>query len=119
VNTAARLEGLNKFFGTHICVSHAAQEACPGVPFRPLGLVVVKGKTTALGVYEPLTEERDRTEYMARYREAYQHLEGNADDADELFEALAVENPYDGAVQAHLDRLRAGTRSVEIAMTEK
>jgi len=119
VNTAARLEGLNKFFGTHICVSQAAREASPGVPFRPLGLVVVKGKTTALGVYEPLTEERDRTDYIARYREAYRHLESGAQDADELFEALAVENPYDGAVQAHLDRLRAGTRSVEIAMTEK
>lgn len=119
VNTAARLEGLNKFFGTHICVSEATHAACRDVPFRPLGLVVVKGKTTALGIYEPLTEERDRTEYMARYREAYQHLEEGAEDAEEMFEALAVENPYDGTVQAHMDRLRAGTRSVEIAMTEK
>ena len=119
VNTAARLEGLNKFFGTHVCVSDAARQASENVPFRPLGLVIVKGKTTALGVHEPLSEERDRTEYMARYREAYRHLQEGAEDADELFEALAVENPYDGVVQAHLDRLRAGTRSVEIAMTEK
>ena len=119
VNTASRLEGLNKYFGTRMCVSEVTKERCVGIPFRPMGRVVVKGKTTALGIYEPLTAERDASDYIARYRHAYQRLEEGAEDALQLFEELFAENPYDGCVEIHLERLRAGTRSAEIAMTEK
>jgi adenylate cyclase len=119
VNTASRLEGLNKYFGTRLLVSEVTHEHCKGIPFRPIGRVIVKGKTQALGVYEPLSEERDASEYMARYRDAYQRLEAGAEDALALFEQLHAENPYDGCVEVHLERLRAGTRSPEIAMTEK
>jgi class 3 adenylate cyclase len=119
VNTASRLEGLNKYFGTRMCVSEVTYAHCKGIPFRPMGRVVVKGKTTALGIYEPLTAERDASDYIARYRHAYQRLEEGAEDALQLFEELFAENPYDGCVEIHLERLRAGTRSAEIAMTEK
>ncbi len=119
VNTASRLEGLNKHFGTRICVSEVVRSQCNGIPFRPIGLVVVKGKTQAIGMYEPLSEERDQAEYMARYRRAFERLEEGADDARTLFEALHAENPYDGCVEVHLGRLRAGARGTEIAMTEK
>ena len=119
VNTASRLEGLNKYFGTRICVSEVTSSHCRDVPFRPIGLVVVKGKTQALGINEPLSEERAAADYIARYRHAYQRLEAGAEDALALFEALHAENPYDGCVAVHVERLRAGTRSTEIAMTEK
>jgi adenylate cyclase len=119
VNTASRLEGLNKYFGTRLCVSEVTFAQCKGIAFRPMGRVIVKGKTQALAVYEPLSEERDASEYMARYRRAYQRLEAGAEDALALFEQLHAENPYDGCVEVHLERLRAGTRSPEIAMTEK
>lgn len=119
VNTASRLEGLNKHFGTRICVSEVVRSQCNGIPFRPIGLVVVKGKTQAIGMYEPLSEERHQAEYMARYRRAFERLEEGAEDARTLFEALHAENPYDGCVEVHLERLRAGARGTEIAMTEK
>ncbi len=119
VNTASRLEGLNKFFGTRICVSEVTRAHCKGVPFRPIGLVVVKGKTQALGINEPLSEERANADYIRRYRHAYARLEAAAEDALALFEELYAENPYDGCVAVHVERLRAGTRSTEIAMTEK
>jgi class 3 adenylate cyclase len=119
VNTASRLEGLNKFFGTRICVSEVTRAHCDGLPFRPIGLVVVKGKTHALGINEPLSEERASADYIARYRHAYARLESGAEESLALFEALYAENPYDGCVAVHVERLRAGTRSTEIAMTEK
>jgi class 3 adenylate cyclase len=119
VNTASRLEGLNKFFGTRICVSEMTRAHCDGLPFRPIGLVVVKGKTHALGINEPLSEERASADYIARYRHAYARLESGAEESLALFEALYAENPYDGCVAVHVERLRAGTRSTEIAMTEK
>jgi len=119
VNTASRLEGLNKYFGTRMCVSEMTHAQCNGIPFRPMGLVIVKGKTKALGVFEPLSEERAKSEYIKRYLHAYERLEQGAEDTLALFEELYAENPYDGCVEIHLERLRAGTRSPEIAMTEK
>ena len=119
VNTASRLEGLNKHFGTRVCVSEVVRAQCNGILFRPIGLVVVKGKTQAIAMFEPLTEERDQAEYMARYRLAYRRLEEGALDALKLFEELYAENPYDGVVEVHLERLRAGAHGTEIAMTEK
>lgn len=55
VNVAARLESANKFFGTRILIS-AATRAQAGDSFavRPLGGVIVKGKTTAVPIYELL-----------------------------------------------------------------
>jgi class 3 adenylate cyclase/CHASE2 domain-containing sensor protein len=119
VNTASRLEGLNKYFGTRTCVSEVTHAECKGIPFRPMGMVIVKGKTQALGVFEPLSEERAGSDYVKRYLHAYQHLEQGAEDTLALFEDLFAENPYDGCVEIHLERLRAGERSPEIAMTEK
>ncbi len=119
VNTASRLEGLNKYFGTRTCVSEVTHAECKGIPFRPMGMVIVKGKTQALGVFEPLSEERAQSDYIKRYLQAYQHLEQGAEDSLTLFEELFAENPYDGCVEIHLERLRAGERSPEIAMTEK
>ena len=54
VNTAARLEGINKYFGTRLCVSGVTKEACKGIVFRPIVSAIVKGKTEALDLWEPL-----------------------------------------------------------------
>jgi len=53
VNLGARLESLNKQYGTRIIISEATREALPGrYVFRPLGDVVVKGKTKPVAIYE-------------------------------------------------------------------
>jgi adenylate cyclase len=53
VNLGARLESLNKQYGTRIIISEATREALPGrYLFRPLGDVVVKGKTRPVAIYE-------------------------------------------------------------------
>eukprot|EP00667_Euglena_gracilis_P007631 EG_transcript_7711 len=55
VNLSARLEALNKKFGTNICVSHATYEGCrDAFHFRRLAKVTVPGKTEVLPVYEVL-----------------------------------------------------------------
>ncbi|MFM2261844.1 MAG: hypothetical protein RI959_520, partial [Pseudomonadota bacterium] len=58
VNTAARLESVNKHLGTRICVSQAILDGCEGALARPVGKLVLKGKSQALQVLEPL-EGRD------------------------------------------------------------
>lgn len=53
VNLGARLESLNKQYGTRILVSDATLARLHGrYTVRPLGEVVVKGKTQPVGVYE-------------------------------------------------------------------
>ena len=63
VNVAARLESANKFFGTRALVSGATRDHCDrGYVFRPLGGVRVKGKHTAVPVYELLGRRDDVAE---------------------------------------------------------
>jgi adenylate cyclase len=53
VNLGARLESLNKEYGTRIIISQATYDALPGrYLFRPLGDVVVKGKTRPVAIFE-------------------------------------------------------------------
>ena len=53
VNLGARLESLNKEYGTRIIISQATREGLSDqYLFRPLGDVVVKGKTRPVTIYE-------------------------------------------------------------------
>lgn len=52
VNTAARLEALNKQFGTSICVGPVLRARLPDIAFRPLGAVDVRGRGT-MEVFTP------------------------------------------------------------------
>ena len=55
VNLASRLEGVNKFYGSHVMASEATVAECAGaVEFRELDLVAVKGKEQAIRVFEVL-----------------------------------------------------------------
>ncbi len=119
VNTASRLEGLNKYFGTRICVSDDTRSKCAGVAFRPLGIIILKGKTVAHTVFEPIQGYLADVEYIRRYEQAYSCLEQRSPAAMALFAALHDEQPLDPCVAMHLERLRSGETGADIAMTEK
>jgi len=52
VNLAARLEELNKQYGTRILVSQSTREACGnGCVFQALGSVVVRGRSDAVAIF--------------------------------------------------------------------
>ncbi|MGD0865582.1 MAG: adenylate/guanylate cyclase domain-containing protein [Rhizomicrobium sp.] len=119
VNTAARLEGLNKEFGTHICVSGATKLLCDGIEFRPIGSVVLKGKVQAVDVWEPLHMGVMSPDQLERYREAFSRLHEPTSDALELLEVLAAELPNDPCIRHHVRHLRKGLRGMDLVMTEK
>jgi adenylate cyclase len=53
VNLGSRLESLNKQYGTRIIISESTRQQLKSqYTLRPLGDVVVKGKTTAVAVFE-------------------------------------------------------------------
>ena len=49
INTAARLESVNKHFDSRICVSETTLERCAYPHHRPIGRLVLKGKSEGLG----------------------------------------------------------------------
>jgi adenylate cyclase len=118
VNTASRLEGLNKYFGTRICVSDATRAQCETIAFRRLGIITLKGKTTAHTVFEALQVPVD-AKYVSRYEQAYASLEQCHPKALQLFAALHEVRPLDPCVAMHLERLQRGEIGAAIAMTEK
>jgi adenylate cyclase len=62
VNLGSRLESLNKQYSTRIIISDATRAALPDrYIFRPLGDVVVKGKTRPVAIFE-VVGRADRTE---------------------------------------------------------
>lgn len=120
VNTAARLESVNKHLGTRMCVSENILGECPDARVRPVGRLVLKGKSQALAVFEPLTDE-----LAASYapHEAYTAAFGQMRDEDaraaESFRKLAADYPDDPLVALHNRRLQAGERGDLIVMSEK
>jgi adenylate cyclase len=120
VNTAARLESVNKHLGTTVCVSEATLAGCSGVAVRPVGRLVLKGKSKALMVFEPLAASggNELTQDVA-YEAAFRRMHEQHPDALESFEQLSRERPDDPLVALHLARLRAGAQGDVIVMDEK
>jgi len=108
VNTASRLEGANKYLGTLICISEATLAGCSGLPVRPIGRILLKGKTHPLAVFELLTAEQADEVRLAEYRAAYALLEQQDSAAEQAFRAILRNAPDDKLAAFHLHRLQAG-----------
>jgi adenylate cyclase len=119
LNTASRLEGLNKAIGTRICVSRDVTEKCREHRFRPVGAFIVKGRRGATEVFTPVDPQRTRPDALALYQAAYRSLETEAPEAAAQFGALYRDDPDDPCVAFHYRRLSDGERGVLIEMHEK
>ena len=104
VNLAARLEQLNKRYGTRNLVSaETKMRAGDGFLFRSVAIVRPAGTTTPIEVFELLgaAEDPHATEIharIARWQEAMARLRaGRPTEALPLFEAIAAERTRSGA----------------------
>lgn len=105
INTASRLEGANRYLGTLVCVSQAVMAKCPSFAARPIGRLVLKGKSQPIMVFEPLDMT---TTPDADYRQAFECMRSCLPSARAAFEQLARERPADQLVAMHLARLQRG-----------
>ena len=55
MNTAARLETANKYLGTRICVSAAVADGANNFRGRPVGDLLLRGRSEPLRAFEPLS----------------------------------------------------------------
>ncbi len=111
VNLAARLEGINKVFGTYTLISHASFVQCKDqckdrFPARPLGAIQVVGKAAAVRVYEPMTAS-EYAEKQARF-EIFENglklfTQGAFARAEAVFDRIADADP---AAAAYMEKCR-------------
>ena len=134
VNTAARTEGVNKYFGTRICCTQEVVAKCdPDINFMPIGDVVLKGKITAVTLYTPVTQERADSayfkDYMAMYRSLSEknmtHVDVQSTDYTDpqgvAQRVLEMERTYpdEALVHFHAERVKQGLLTTRVVMEDK
>nr|WP_043702390.1 adenylate/guanylate cyclase domain-containing protein [Methylobacterium sp. 4-46] len=114
INITARLEAANKVLGTRLCVSAAVAERAEGFRGRPIGDLVLRGRTEALRTFEPLSEAAFADPGTARYGEAFEKLAAGDPGALPAFASLVGLNADDHLASFHLRRLLNGVSGTRI-----
>lgn len=113
VNTAARLEGLTKLYGTPLIISEQTRQKLSQpekYTHRYLGRVRVKGKVESISIYE-VFEDGLVEDFPARFKtlEIFEaavaaYLERDMQKARDGFQATLAQNPRDTAARYYLER---------------
>ncbi|MCP5363982.1 MAG: adenylate/guanylate cyclase domain-containing protein [Hyphomicrobiales bacterium] len=111
VNTASRIESLNKVFGTRLLASTEVVSGISGLLFRPLGTFQLKGKQDAISVAEILGETKsahmDQIVFCERFAEALQAF--NEHDwvlASQRFASITHDYPEDRPSHFYIERCK-------------
>jgi adenylate cyclase len=112
VNTAARLEAANKTLGTRICVSESVASAAEEFRGRPIGDLVLRGRSQSLRAYEPLSTEEFNAPITAQYTTAFSKLEQDHAAAMPAFATLVGAHADDPLASYHLRRLLNGAKGI-------
>ncbi len=98
VNTASRLESLNKYYGTSIIVSESIYEAArENFAFRLLDFIILKGESEKIRVYELIGKNGEKSEMspiLSKYEEALKaYRERHFEDAMHLLQDQLSDGP--------------------------
>jgi adenylate cyclase len=121
VNLTSRLEGINKDYGTQICVSHAIyREVGERLHLRPIDEVTVKGRRATMQIYEllginnshdvgnTLEVNSEITEQCKITRLAYlAYTNKNWQLAYQWYQTLLKRYPNDGLAASMIQRINA------------
>lgn len=108
INIAARLEVANKELGTRICVSESVRLQIPHFRGRPVGDLILRGRTESLRAYEPQRAEDRLDTGDDGYLDAFAKLEAGDPAALGAFAAEVGRSPADALASFHLKRLLNG-----------
>ena len=124
MNLGARLESLCKYYGTQILISDMTLERLDltHIKTRPIDKVVVKGKTTAVGIHEVLHPHHWMTkdpDSLAYYLAAYSLFQKrNFTGALDVFNQLLLANEEDKATKRLRDVCKKYIESPELVTDE-
>jgi adenylate cyclase len=116
INTASRLQTANKQLGTRICVSESVARGAENFKGRPVGDIVLRGRSEPLRAYEPLRDEAFASPATAQYGEAFAKLEAGDAGAMPAFAALVGMHADDPLAGFHLKRLLNGAKGVRMQL---
>jgi adenylate cyclase len=122
INLGARLEGLNKNYGTQILVSAAVKSRAEhAFSFRNVDQIKPKGFAEAVAIYELLGERDGGADpcFYQRWNAIYPLLWSDA--PNQALTRLAnylAENPRDGVARYHAERLRAVVRPEKVPQSD-
>ena len=116
INTAARLEAANKVLGTRICVSATVADATEKFRGRPVGDLMLRGRSEPLRAYEPLTATAFQGPTTTQYSDAFAKLEAGDAAAMPAFAALVGLHADDALAGFHLRRLLNGAKGVRMQL---
>jgi adenylate cyclase len=116
INIAARLETANKFLGTRICVSATVADGTEKFQGRPIGDLMLRGRSEPLRAYEPLRPATFEGPATTQYSEAFAKLEAGDVAAMPAFAALVGLHADDTLAGYHLKRLLNGAKGVRIQL---
>jgi adenylate cyclase len=116
INVAARLEAANKQLGTRICLSATLAAKVERFRGRPIGDLMLRGKTEPLRAFEPLPPEQSEMPATKGYLDAFAKLEAGDAAAMAAFASHVGKHPEDQLASFHLKRLLNGATGIRIAM---
>lgn len=108
VNLAARLEGINKQFGTYTIISQATLDLTAGAfPVRELSRVAVVGRKEPVTIYEPISpaEYETRRDDLAIFAGGLEKFyEGRFPEAETIFDSI---KDRDRAAASYAEKCRS------------
>ena len=119
INVAARLESANKQLGTRVCISESTVKKCPNFLGRPIGSLILKGKTQAVSTFEPIIENQMNNSWFDEYMVAFELIKTNIDEALSAFQSLSKSYPEDTLLSFQLNQLMSGNGTDNIVLPNK
>jgi len=116
INVAARLEVANKQLGTRICASAKLADKVEDFHGRPVGDLMLRGRSEAIRALEPLPAKQSVNAATKSYMDAFAKLEASDPSAIAAFASHVGKHPHDQLASFHLKRLLNGATGVRIAM---
>jgi adenylate cyclase len=116
INIAARLEAANKQLGTRLCVSEELAAKVESFHGRPVGELVLRGRTGSIHAFEPLTPRQYEDPATEEYLQAFAMLQAGDPGAVGAFAAHVGKRAGDKLASFHLRRLLNGATGPRIEM---
>ncbi len=115
VNTASRIEGLNKKLGTCLLASEDVVSCCTGLVTRMLGTFLLSGKSRPVSIYELLDQHEQTPAHKRVYVEIFPEMvdnfrSGNWEQVEVLLARCLELMPDDGPSRFYLDLCSAYRR---------
>ena len=118
MNTAARLEGANKYLKSRALLSDEVRMLIASAEIlRPMGRIILSGRPVPIVVWEPAPEMEP--DLRAELRRLWEQFDGGDREALHAIEAIAAGHPHDAALSAFAYRLLQAGPGGQFVLGEK